>query len=57
MNLLNLAPGIQEALLFLPLTESGRDIIRELHMRPLAADMAWDSQRHRWARLQSAVRR
>ncbi len=35
MNLLLLAPDIQEALLFLPRTERGRDPIRELHVRPI----------------------
>ena len=36
MNLLNLAPDIQEALLFLPHTLKGRDSIRERDLRPIA---------------------
>lgn len=34
MNLLNLAPDIQEEILFLPRTLKGRDPIRERHLRP-----------------------
>ncbi len=37
MNLLILAPDIQEAILFLPPTVRGRDPIRESHLRPIAA--------------------
>ena len=35
MNLLHLAPDIQEELLFLPLIELGRDTLLEGHLRPL----------------------
>ena len=41
MNLLNLAPDIQEELLFLPPTQSGRDTIKEWQVRPVAAEAAW----------------
>lgn len=41
MNLLNLAPDIQEYLLWLP-TGSG---IAERDMRPITADVRWDRQR------------
>lgn len=51
MNLLNLAPDIQEAVLFLPLVESGRDPIRELHLRPIAATPDWRKQRTMWREL------
>lgn len=54
MNLLNLAPDIQEAVLFLPLVESGRDPIRELHVRPIAATPDWRKQRQMWHRLRDA---
>ncbi|HQI27050.1 MAG TPA: hypothetical protein PLT20_03115, partial [Sedimentisphaerales bacterium] len=37
MNLLNLAPDIQEEILFLPRTVKGRDPIRERDVRPIAA--------------------
>jgi hypothetical protein len=45
MNLLNLAPDIQEELLFLPRTVKGRDPIRERHLRPIAAVLDWRKQR------------
>ena len=37
MNLLHLAPDIQEELLFLPLIERGRDTLLERQLRPIAA--------------------
>jgi hypothetical protein len=51
MNLLQLAPDIQEALLLLPRIERGRDPIREHHVRPIAAELDWRKQRRLWARL------
>ncbi len=51
MNLLNLAPDIQEALLFLPRTIQGRDPIREKDVRPIAAVPHWNRQRAMWATL------
>jgi len=48
MNLLQLAPDIQEAILFLPRTVKGRDPIREHHLRPIAAESDWRKQRRRW---------
>ena len=51
MNLLNLAPDIQEALLFLPRTIQGRDPIREKDVRPIAAVPHWNRQRKMWATL------
>lgn len=51
MNLLNLAPDIQEALLFLPRTVKGRDPIREKDIRPIAAVPHWHRQRKMWAKL------
>jgi hypothetical protein len=43
MNLLNLAPGLQESILWLPPT-SGRRII-EREMRQIAGEVRWDRQR------------
>jgi hypothetical protein len=48
MNLLQLAPESQEALLFLPRTAKGRDPIRETHIRPIAAELEWRKQRRLW---------
>jgi hypothetical protein len=49
MNLLNLAPDIQEEILFLPKTTKGRDTIREKDLRPIAALPQWNRQRKMWA--------
>lgn len=51
MNLLNLAPDIQEDLLFMPRTLKGYDPIREKDMRPIAAVAYWQRQRKMWAKL------
>jgi hypothetical protein len=52
MNLLNLAPDIQEHLLFLPPIEVGRDVIKEWQLRPIAAEPCWQVQRQLWRRLE-----
>ncbi len=51
MNLLNLAPDIQEEILFLPRTMKGRDPIRERDVRPIAAVPYWNRQRKMWEAL------
>ena len=48
MNLLLLAPDIQEALLFLPRTLRGRDSLLLRRLQPLAALLDWPTQRQRW---------
>lgn len=48
MNLLHLAPDIQEALLHLPASVAGRDSLTERHLRALAAMVQWDTQRTHW---------
>lgn len=50
MNLLYLAPDIQEAILLLPPTLKGRDPIRELTVRPLCSIVDWRKQRAVWQR-------
>src|SRR5688500_12958374 len=45
MNLLCLAPDLQERLLFLPLVERGRDPLKEWQVRPIAAEPSWAKQR------------
>jgi len=52
MSLLNLAPDIQEHILFLPRTEIGRDVVKETDVRPIAATLDWRKQRRMWAALQ-----
>ena len=49
MNLLNLAPDIQEELLFIPLVVEGREPVKEWHVRPIAAEAEWAVQRRMWA--------
>lgn len=49
MNLLNLAPDIQETLLFLPRVINGRDPVHEKMLRPIAAELSWKEQRQNWA--------
>ena len=51
MDLLNLAPGIQEEILFLPRTTAGRDPIGERDLRPISAVAAWSAQRRLWREL------
>jgi len=51
MNLLHLAPDIQEAVLGLPPVTTGRDPITERDLRPIAAEVRWARQREMWARI------
>lgn len=55
MNLLHLAPDIQEEVLFLPRIERGKEPIQERHLRPIAAVPDWRKQRRLWKELQAAV--
>jgi len=48
MNLLNLAPDLQEEILFLPRVISGKDPVTEHHVRSIAAKIDWQSQRKMW---------
>src|SRR5262245_56613160 len=56
MNLLNLAPDIQEALLFLPRTRRGLDPVVLRDLLPIASVMDWCKQRVLWKQLSSRVR-
>jgi hypothetical protein len=51
LNLLHLAPDIQERLLFLPAVEKGRDPISEKKIRRLASECDWERQRRAFERL------
>jgi len=51
MNLLHLAPDIQEQVLFLPPTRHGRDPIHLAQLQPIATTLDWSQQRHLWAAL------
>lgn len=52
MDLLLLAPDIQEALLFLPGAEQGRDPITLRELRYVCQPPVWAEQRARWAELE-----
>jgi len=51
MNLLHLAPDIQEAVLMLPPTRSGRNAVSERDLRPIAGLSLWREQRRGWRAL------
>jgi hypothetical protein len=51
LNLVHLAPDIQEQLLFLPPVHAGRDPILLRQLQPLAAMPLWEQQRRKWLRL------
>ena len=51
MNLIHLAPDIQEALLFLPPTQRGRDAILLADLQAIAAAFDWRKQRRLWRQL------
>ena len=51
MNLLVLAPGLQEEILFLPASQSGRDAITLHHLQPIARVPFWTKQRRLWHQL------
>jgi hypothetical protein len=51
MNLLNLAPDIQEAILFLPARIQGRETIAERNLRPVKRIVSWERQRKLWRQL------
>jgi len=52
MNLRQLAPDIQEQLLFLPRVHQGRDPIHLHQLQPLAVILDWRKQRSMWKALQ-----
>jgi hypothetical protein len=51
MNLLMLAPDIQEAILFLALIDCGREPLHIGQLQPIAATAAWKTQRAMWRAL------
>ena len=55
MNLLVLAPAIQEALLFLPSDQRGRDAIHLSQLQPIARMRDWRRQRRAWRELQRRI--
>jgi hypothetical protein len=55
MNLLHLAPDIQEELLFLPPVTEGRAQVHERMLRPLSAEVCWAVQRGAWREIRETV--
>ena len=53
VNLLMLAPEIQEAILDLPMVTTGRDPISERALRQIVADPDWQRQRELWSEVRS----
>jgi len=54
MNLLNLAPDIQEKLLFLAPVRSWRDPLGERSLRTIVAEPSWKHQRNLFAAVERA---
>jgi hypothetical protein len=54
MNLLHLAPDIQEAILNLPRVQQGKDRLHLKGLLPLTAECDWQVQREHWGLLQNA---
>jgi hypothetical protein len=52
MNLLHLAPDIQEEVLTLQYVTSGRDPVTERDLRAVVRDAVWATQRREWKRVQ-----
>jgi len=56
MNLLHLAPDIQEEILFLPEVVEGRDPLSERDLRPITCVLRWATQRRAWTALSKQIR-
>ena len=54
LNLLHLAPDIQETILFLPRVMEGKDPITERDVRAVAAEVDWERQRLHWEAIGSS---
>jgi hypothetical protein len=53
MNLLVLAPDIQEEILFMPPMTKGSTPVTERDLRPLLKTLVWSEQRVQWAELRA----
>ena len=53
MNLLILAPDIQEEILFMPPVTSGDPPVTEKTLRPVLQTLVWSEQRERWAQIRA----
>ena len=55
LSLGQLAPDIQEEILFLPPSERERALLTERQVRPLLRTLLWDEQRRQWAELKGGI--
>src|SRR5438093_7879283 len=55
LSLVHLAPDIQEAILFLPRTQRGRDPVILSDVIPIAMELDWKRERRAWRRLVGAL--
>jgi hypothetical protein len=55
MNLLLLAPDLQERLLFLPKTTRGRDPLKLADLQPVCLTADWAEQRRMWPHARTAT--
>ena len=55
MSLLNLAPDIQEELLYLPEVLQGKAQIHERLLRPLTTELDWRVQRRMWGKIRKTL--
>src|SRR5204863_238200 len=55
VTLVHLAPDIQEAILFLPRTQRGRDPVILSDVIPIAMELDWKRQRRAWRRLMGTL--
>ncbi len=55
MSLLNLAPDIQEELLYLPEVIQGKSTIHEWLLRSLTRELDWRVQRRMWGRIRKTI--
>ena len=55
LTLVHLAPDIQEAILFLPRTQRGRDRVILSDVLPIAMELDWKRQRRAWRRLLGTI--
>src|SRR5258705_13051548 len=56
LSLVHLAPDIQEAILFLPRTQRGRDRVILSDVMPIAMELDWKRQRRGWRGLGGGAR-
>lgn len=55
MSLINLAPDIQEEVLYLPRTQQGWDLVTVKKLIPIGQEVDWRNQRRMWSQLKNSV--